>query len=256
MNRHKLKSHKQTTESIEEFLQTLYQLAKKCSTPALTADQHREMLIVDAFIAGLSSPQIRQRLLESHDDSLSTLSKTAITMELAMADAHSLSSQFQSSQITVSSTRQSNCLYCGKTRHKDRLECPARSSVCNNCHRRGHWASVCMSKPNLDKSNRTTIRKPKNLAIKSIEDDYGTEDEPDNIKLSSTLAVTTNIHRNSGLTLARFNNIPILCLIDTGADNTFIQRSFLIEHKLSFSRNKKRILCWLTRPPFRFLAKL
>ena len=63
MTRHRLRSLKQGTETIKKFLQSLQQLTKKCHTPALREVQHKEMLIVEAFISGLTSYVIRQRML-------------------------------------------------------------------------------------------------------------------------------------------------------------------------------------------------
>ena len=92
MMRHKLRTHRQKEgQSIESYLSELTTLVKKCPTPTLTADQHRNLLISDAFVSGLMSPSIRQRLLESAEDKLESLVQTALTMELATEDAKKLS---------------------------------------------------------------------------------------------------------------------------------------------------------------------
>jgi len=54
-------------ESLEEFLQRLKTLNAECNFRAVTAAQNQEAAIRDAFIAGLSSGYIRQRLLENAD---------------------------------------------------------------------------------------------------------------------------------------------------------------------------------------------
>jgi len=64
--RHLLVSRRQAAgESISEDLQVPRNLAKDCTFSVLTANQHRDELIRDAFINGLSSSSIRQRLPES-----------------------------------------------------------------------------------------------------------------------------------------------------------------------------------------------
>jgi len=64
--RHLLVSRRQAAgDSISEYLQVLKNLAKDCTFAAVTANQYREKLIRDAFVNRLSSPSIRQRLLES-----------------------------------------------------------------------------------------------------------------------------------------------------------------------------------------------
>ena len=51
-------------ESLEEFLQRLKTLSAECNFRDAAAAQNQEAAIRDAFIAGLSSGYIRQRLLE------------------------------------------------------------------------------------------------------------------------------------------------------------------------------------------------
>ena len=68
----------------------LKSIAKKCSLKTSTAKKLRELLIADAFVAGLQSPLIRQRLLESAEPTLDDLYKTALAMEVAIEDSKEL----------------------------------------------------------------------------------------------------------------------------------------------------------------------
>ena len=64
--RHKLAMRKQTEgESLDAYIQDLHRLSKDCSFEAVTAEQHRQGLVRDAFIAGIYSKEIRQKLLEN-----------------------------------------------------------------------------------------------------------------------------------------------------------------------------------------------
>ncbi|XP_065645830.1 uncharacterized protein LOC136076285 [Hydra vulgaris] len=91
MMRNKLRSFKQKEgESIESFMSNLKQFSRKCPTEPQTAYQHSNLLICGAFIAGIRSPFIHQRLLEATNDNLESLYKTALTMELATEDALNL----------------------------------------------------------------------------------------------------------------------------------------------------------------------
>ena len=65
--RYKLATRRQQgSETLEEFLQAaLHQLSKKCDLQAVSAEQYRQELVRDAFITGLASSTIRQRLLEN-----------------------------------------------------------------------------------------------------------------------------------------------------------------------------------------------
>ena len=63
--RHLLATRRQLPgESLQQFLQVLKTLSKDCSVRAVTAEQHRWELVRDAFINGLASAAVRQRLLE------------------------------------------------------------------------------------------------------------------------------------------------------------------------------------------------
>ena len=133
LNRHKLRSCKQGQESIEEYMNRLKQLAKKCSTPAMSAEEHRSQLIMDAFIAGISSATIRQRLLETEDTkiSLSNLYNQALSMEMAMNDVQSISNHVGQS-LSLSATKTTSCLYCGGASQKSRSMCPAKILLAQN----------------------------------------------------------------------------------------------------------------------------
>ena len=64
--RHKLHLCKQYAgESIDQFVLRLDYLSKDCDCQNVTAEQYWLELMCDAFIAGMSSIPIRQRLLEN-----------------------------------------------------------------------------------------------------------------------------------------------------------------------------------------------
>ena len=52
-------------KTLDEYLQALKTLSKDCNFKSVTAALHREESIRDAFISGLQSSLIRQRLLEN-----------------------------------------------------------------------------------------------------------------------------------------------------------------------------------------------
>ena len=51
-------------ESIAEYVHALKQLARDCDFQAVTAENYRDELSRDAFISGISSANIYERLLE------------------------------------------------------------------------------------------------------------------------------------------------------------------------------------------------
>ena len=154
-------------ESIELYLLALEKLAKECDFKEVTAALHQEECIRTAFISGLSSHQIRQRLLED-TTSLSDTTKAAITHEqglsnskhynhratdeghLAATDTCSVDQESISHVAAAQSRVQfqsqkggaKHCDYCGYSSH-NRNVCPARDALRHNCDRRGHFSSVC-----------------------------------------------------------------------------------------------------------------
>nr|XP_027217256.1 uncharacterized protein LOC113809744 [Penaeus vannamei] len=85
---------------------------------AVTATQHCEEYMRDAFISGLQSPAIRQRLLEN---------KT-----------------LESESVLAASATKAKCFFCGLLRHP-RSKCRARDAVCHKCQKKGHFSKVCRS---------------------------------------------------------------------------------------------------------------
>ena len=52
-------------ESLDEYLRVLTVLSKDCNFKSVTALEHRDQFIRDAFISGLLNNQIGQQLLEN-----------------------------------------------------------------------------------------------------------------------------------------------------------------------------------------------
>ncbi|XP_068235600.1 uncharacterized protein [Palaemon carinicauda] len=86
--RHVLATRRQQSgESIDEFLRELHKLSKDCNFQPVTAEQYRQELVRDAFINGIASVFIRQRLLENKSLNLETAHSQARTLDLAQRSA-------------------------------------------------------------------------------------------------------------------------------------------------------------------------
>lgn len=86
----------QITESIDDFLLSLEELSKDCGFKAVTAEVYRDESIRNAFITGLASDTIRERLLEN-----STLSlEQAVDQARALESAHRNANLYNSSSLT------------------------------------------------------------------------------------------------------------------------------------------------------------
>lgn len=165
--RHLLATRRQQPgESLDEYLQALKTLSKDCDFKSVTAVQHREESIRDAFISGLQSSLIRQRLLENKTLDLMTMFDqaraldsahkssevygppsqpifSAATSEKVVTDTSDSKSLPQvSNHITAAAS--SRCVFCGYSKHP-RSKCPARDAICHSCQKKGHFARVCRS---------------------------------------------------------------------------------------------------------------
>ncbi|XP_059833137.1 uncharacterized protein LOC132398132 [Hypanus sabinus] len=177
--RHRLATWQQRPgESCAEFLRALQTLVQACDCKTLTAEQHAELLVRDAFVTGLRSMYMRQRLLENADLTLSSAMETANVLEAALHYADAVQSrdsppvpwtpqtppppaprsEIANAAASRDSTSSLNpttaaarrkpvlCSFCGHKKHP-RQRCPAREATCSSCRKRGHFAKVCKSQP-------------------------------------------------------------------------------------------------------------
>ena len=168
-NRHKLATRAQSSEeNIDQYMQQLEQLSKQCDFEAVSAEQNRKDYVRDSFINGLISSNIRQRLLENNTLTLADAYSKARTLEQAQKHSSSYSSSnvyTSESPVAVAALVESSdegtlaaahrplyresfpsCSFCGGGLHQTRRQCPAASSNCNFCHKKGHWEQVCRLK--------------------------------------------------------------------------------------------------------------
>ena len=78
--RHLLTTAKQEVgQSLDDFFLTLTKLSKDCNFANVTGEEYRKQMIRDAFINGITSHSIRQRLLENAELLLEQAFETART---------------------------------------------------------------------------------------------------------------------------------------------------------------------------------
>lgn len=244
MMRHKLRNRKQSPdESVDEFMRGLESIVKKIPTPALTADQHRSLLLTDAFVSGLNSMTVRQRLLESKDSTLRDLLQIAASMELAIGDAKNVYNSPVPEPPAVASVR-SKCFWCGGQRHK-RSTCPARHATCGKCGKVGHWQSVCLSgnkTKNKISGIKTAAIVPSGSTQSTPSSNAEEEDSESEFTLSQLSAVCAVTNKSSRLIKGQLDSNDVEVLIDTGSDISFIQAKVLADNKLNYRRTNNRTI--------------
>jgi len=98
--RHLLATQKQLPgESLQQFLQVLKTLSKDCTFRAVSTEQCRGELVRDAFINGLASAAVRQRLLERDDLTLEAAFEQAYSLERAQQQSSSYSTNVAASNV-------------------------------------------------------------------------------------------------------------------------------------------------------------
>ena len=144
--RHHLLTRKQKpAKDVAQFSHAIKEFSKDCVCNALTAEEFRAELACDAFITGLDSSTICQRLLE--EDTLSF--QSAVTKALILELAHERTSfHLADAQSSIAAGHSTNkaCYFCGGKIHSG-LQCPAKDACCFNCSKRGHFQKVCLVKP-------------------------------------------------------------------------------------------------------------
>lgn len=226
--RHLLSTRKQqTSESLDEFLQALKQLSGDCNFQAVTAEKYKEEAVRDAFISGLRSNVIRQRLLENKTLQLQDAFDQALALDVAQKSSDSYASvtpsfsaatgdseetKLSPSAVTqaavaaVRAPKNSKCFFCGNNRHP-RMVCPAREVPCNKCGKKGHFAKVCRSS-----TSATVIT--------------------DSPMLATVLAASLDSVSKAVIKIS-INDKEVQALVDTGSCKNFISQGIVEDMSLS-----------------------
>ena len=174
--RHMLATRRQQPdETLDEYLQALKTLSKDCNFQSVTAAKYCEEYIRDAFITGLHSNQIRQRLLENKSLDLKAMFDQARAMRSSesysvpqpvntatsapeMATQNSTQADSAQSNSTLAAT-DPKCSFCGNSKHPH-SKCLARDAICNKCQKRGHFAKVCRGEVSKSSEVSATLWPP------------------------------------------------------------------------------------------------
>ncbi|XP_068733036.1 uncharacterized protein [Montipora capricornis] len=155
-------------ESVDTFIQDLYRLAENCNHGTL-----KDELIRDRIIVGVPDDTLSDRLQAKSDLTLADAARISRQAEARKQNRTIVRGVETQNEVDyVSQPRSHNkqqatnnpparnrnegyikepskndrpCFWCGRQSH-DRKYCPARDTICNNCNKKGHFQSVCLSK--------------------------------------------------------------------------------------------------------------
>ena len=248
-----LKDRKQgASESMDEYMRQLQILVKDCNYQAVTAQLYEEESIRDAFIAGIGSNDIRQRLLEQTDnlanifdkarsleqayknneqfsnslDHMNTASINAMTIE--QQDDHNVVAAMSVKGKTLRGSSESEqlCFFCGYERH-NRTRCPARDKICKSCNKQGHFASVCRAG-----RRHGTVNTPPKITTTS---------KSHISALSDTFRMQAPNDLADSVVNVKVNKSSFHALIDTGSTESFINSSVANDMLLQVHKTDKTI---------------
>ena len=213
----------QPGETLDQYLNVLNELTGDCNFTAVSAEKNQADFVRDAYIRGLSSTHIRQRLLENLTLSLEQAHAQARSLEMAELQARSyLSNQPTTSALvdtatvnhpdttpdhdtTIAAAYSKNkgssrkCYFCGFERHQ-RSECPALQNVCSKCKKKGHYPRVCQSSKAAYGADKTAA-------------------------IMGTISAASPACLAKALTTVILGGKTLNCLLDTGSSLSFIDRS-------------------------------
>ena len=146
------KCNRQDGESISTYIAKLWQLAEHCEYGNSLNDMFH-----DRFVCGVEDSRIQWWLLAEPEHTFEKAFELAVAAESADNDTKDLQSSSQSKLTTAinqvntcSVCTPKQCYYC-RDMHKAHY-CWFKTAECQKCHKKGHIAHACKSKPSA-KSN-------------------------------------------------------------------------------------------------------
>ena len=246
-NRHVLATRQQNGgETIDYYMQHLEKLSKNCEFAAVSGEQYRREYIRDAFINGLASHSIRQRLLENNILMLTDAFQQARILEQAQKQSASYGTSNLAAEhvsaatdipdpiitplAAVKTTRavestKSKCFFCGHDRHPH-SKCPANGATCNKCSKVGHWEVVCRSSSKSSANYKNHLGEMPYLAASPT-------------PASDTSTSNGNTSQDPSYATTVINNKTVKTLVDSGSECSFISKKaakhfLLLQLRLDF----------------------
>ena len=170
--RHQFQSLKQEEETVRQFYSSIAEIAEDCEFSREFCQQCKQksidQMITMKLVFDTKSSEARKEMLKKKNLTLEMAIEELESEETIRKAQNELQPQLvkrvhrdgsQSQRRVRSRNRsagrnkgqgqtqgQEKCFNCGKARHKEMQNCPARGKQCNKCGRLNHFSRVCMSK--------------------------------------------------------------------------------------------------------------
>ena len=202
----------------------------------MTGEQYRSELMCDAFIAGMLSVPIRQRLLENRELTFRQAYEQARAQEMAHKNAETFKEPIpvcsstslkdgssadgdEANFLQAALRLKRTCYFCGQQNHP-RNACPAKEAACNYCYKVGHFSRVCRKRL---LNRRTQKADSSSSAAANCES---------NLATISALAANNSTQVLCEVTL---NGISAESLMDTGSSDCYKDKRFAERHSFEIS---------------------
>ncbi|PIK60373.1 hypothetical protein BSL78_02671 [Apostichopus japonicus] len=224
------KDDKGPSETFDEYVVRLRILASTCEFGAL-----KDELIRDRIVCGITSRNVRKRLLQTPNLDLTKCINECKAAEVTQAQLKGMACEEGGSSVNYVKhktrskySRKSkagftdNCKFCGKKHELQKLKCPAYGKTCTSCGKQNHFASKCTNKDSFK-------QKAKFVRQVEVESDENESDSLCSSSEESVLSVTlegevncVNFDKDSPFETKIFatlevNGNPIKMQVDSGA---------------------------------------
>ena len=237
--RHLLRMAKQKpNQSLEDFRCTLMKLAKDCDFKDVTAMQYKDDMVRDSFINGITSSDIRQRLLEHKKLTLAEAFHQAVTLEDARRDNRAFGENSQAdtlvdlvnamelesvdeSLVAAAAMAKSVCLKCGSSKPHDYSKCRARTQTCYKCGEKGHYGRACHLQKRGGRAPRGKWEQS-SAAVQNAQQSAVVQ-EVTSFLCSTKGTNSDNLH--NALVPVEVKGVNYYALLDTGSSKSYIKDS-------------------------------
>lgn len=144
-------------ENIDKYVTDLRMLASTCNF-----GQIKDSLIRDRIVCGISSSVLRERLLREQDLTLEKCVQICRATQLSRENNRTIEGRVTEEVHAVKHavrkekhTSTVNCKFCGKTHERNKLKCPAYGKKCKKCEKDNHFATMCRTKMQKEKTVHT-----------------------------------------------------------------------------------------------------
>lgn len=244
----------ETSEKIDPYHTRLRKLCENCEF----ADNDKE--IKSQIIQGCSSTRLRRKALRE-ELSLDDLIKAARALELSESQASQIENSTaetnavtrrkykprkqQQQFVKMEKHRNTKCRNCGNEYPHKNAKCPAEGKLCNYCHKKNHFESVCRSKK----------RQTKSKTVHNVDNNSSSSDD----ETGSYLFGLSNLNSMTSRPKIKIkvNDNPINILVDTGSSiNVIDERTYKsMKYQPNLSKSDTKVYAYGANEKVSLLGK-